>query len=205
MRQVRECDFCGEGASGVFEPLPASVDPDGPRLLLCEGCRGRLADVVDPLLERVDGAGTLDPDDTSGSAAGGPAGDGTDDTTGSAPGQPTGGTSDATAGTPGGTATTEAGDSAGGGTGATGGHGGAASAGGGVDAGGRSGEEREGTPRGYRKVMRFLENRSLPMERDEAEHLAAEAYDLDEGTAGAAIDHAVKYGRLREVRGELRR
>jgi hypothetical protein len=73
------------------------------------------------------------------------------------------------------------------------------------DASGRTQRERGGAPRGYRKVLRFLENRTLPIDRGEAEQLAAEAYELEEAEVGAAIDHAVQYGRLREVSGELRR
>ncbi|MEF8840112.1 MAG: hypothetical protein V5A62_00605 [Haloarculaceae archaeon] len=71
-------------------------------------------------------------------------------------------------------------------------------------AGGGSRSPGRGTPRGYRKVMRFLENRDLPVDREEAETLAAEAYEMDPGAVSAAIDHAVKHNRLREVSGELR-
>ena len=74
-----------------------------------------------------------------------------------------------------------------------------------TDAGGRSKSERTGAPPGYRKVMRFLENRQLPMDREEAEGLAADAYEMDEDAVAAAIDHAIEYGRLREVSGELKR
>lgn len=203
MRQVRECDFCNEGASGVYEPLPASIDPDGPRLLLCEGCRGRLAAVVEPLLDRVDadaGGGAFEPDGATGEAADSAAG-----VSGRAAGDVGGTTPEAS-----GTAVTGDDGRTDDGTGAAAAVGGesdgaGAAASGGVDAGGRSGEEREGAPRGYRKVMRFLENRTFPMDREEAQRLAAEAYDLDENTVSAAVDHAVRYGRLREVRGELKR
>jgi hypothetical protein len=50
--------------------------------------------------------------------------------------------------------------------------------------------------------MRFLENRELPMPREEAETLAAGAYDLDEGDVNDAIDHAIKHDRLTEIPGE---
>jgi Na+-transporting methylmalonyl-CoA/oxaloacetate decarboxylase gamma subunit len=51
--------------------------------------------------------------------------------------------------------------------------------------------------------MRFLENREFPMEREEAETLATEAYGVDREVVSAAIDHAVKHNRLREANGEL--
>jgi hypothetical protein len=53
-------------------------------------------------------------------------------------------------------------------------------------------------------VVRFLETRDFPLDRDGAEPLAAEAYEMDPGAVSAAIDHAVKHNRLREVSGELR-
>ncbi|HKJ58793.1 MAG TPA: hypothetical protein VKA37_06170 [Halobacteriales archaeon] len=192
MRQVRTCDFCGDDAAGLYEPYPPSV-PDGPRLLLCDGCRDRLSSIVDPLVAAIEGdAGgdraepappvrePVSPEpadggnDTSTGAAG--SGDGDPD-----PGDDAGErSSDVDA-----AAEADVGESR--------------------DASGRSKRERAGTPPGYRKVMRFLENRQLPMDRTEAEQLAADAYEFDEATVSDAIDHAVQYDRLREVRGELRR
>lgn len=203
MRQVRECDFCGEGASGVYEPVPSSLDPDGPRLLLCEGCHDRLRTVVEPLLDHIDNGAPANGLDTDGTAENRAEGVVADSSAGMA--APADGTTDELA----------ADTAADGDTDADGGvvrdnetpgaDGSGAATSGGVDAGGRSDDEREGTPKGYRKVMRFLENRSFPMGREEAEHLAAEAYNLDESATSAAIDHAVKYGRLREVHGKLKR
>jgi hypothetical protein len=80
-----------------------------------------------------------------------------------------------------------------------------ADVGGSRDAGGRPKGGRSGAPPGYRKVMRFLENRQFPVPRAEAEQLAADAYELDEDAVADAIDHAVRYGRLREVDGDLKR
>ena len=274
MRQVRTCDFCGDDASGVYEPLPSSI-PDAPRMLLCEACRDRLSSVVDPLLARIEGQA-----DTAG--GGGPAGDAGDPDATSAYRDLDEGRSGAADGADGadlaGAADVEArewpadprerseegavdeapadegpaevGATTGDGetaadepVGATGGESGpveettttpdapapaeddqpsGTSAApppsvddltddGSVevsesrDASGRTQRERGGAPRGYRKVLRFLENRELPVDRAEAERLAAEAYELDAGEVGAAIDHAVQYGRLREVSGELRR
>jgi predicted regulator of amino acid metabolism with ACT domain len=53
-------------------------------------------------------------------------------------------------------------------------------------------------------VVRFLEGREFPMDREEAETLAAEAYGIDRQAVAAAIDHAVKHDRLREAGGKLR-
>lgn len=194
MREVRTCDFCGADATGTYEPLPSTI-PDAPRLLLCDGCRERLASVVDPLIDWMDGKAGVS---GSGSEASGglEGGRRTSGTAGSSretdeagiPPRQGGGTGDR------GDAESRAGDS-----------GSAATDAEGVDAGGRPLRDRGRTPPGYRKVMRFLENRELPIERSAAEQLAAEAYELDEGAVTAAIDHAVQYGRLREVDGELKR
>lgn len=203
MRQVRECDFCGEGASGVYEPVPSSLDPVGPRLLLCNGCHGRLRTVVEPLLDHIDD-GELTNRLNTGSTAESGADDVAEDSSDGAA-APADGTTDELASDTAADGDTDTDGSVVREDGTPGADGAGATTSGGVDAGGRSDDEREGTPRGYRKVMRFLENRSFPMGREEAEHLAAEAYNLDENAASAAIDHAVKYGRLREVHGKLKR
>lgn len=188
MRQVRTCDFCGDDATGLYEPLPDSV-PDSPRLLLCDGCRDRLGSLIDPLVAQLDGG------------AGGRADEPSDD-------QPR---RDRTTEAPDGGAKPDPGHSP---------RDEPASArpepdpapekpassvvGESRDAGGRSQKERGGTPHGYRKVMRLLENRQLPMAREDAEHLAAEAYELDPDEVAKAIDHAVEYDRLREIDGQLK-
>lgn len=166
MEEVRACDFCGGGASGVYEVVPAETGASGEarRMVLCDGCRDTLASVVDPLLAAGTGAdGSGDDVDEGREVDRGsePAGDGQE----AAP------AADAT----------EA-----------------------AEAGGRPIRER-GPPQGYRKVMRFLENREFPMDRGTAEALAADAYGLSETEVSAVIDHAVTHGRLRDVNGELRR
>lgn len=189
MRQVDTCDFCGDTAAGLFEPLPASM-PDSPRLALCDGCRDRLASVVDPLLARLeDGASGTVAEPGSGGAPDEGAGRGSTD-----PGQPA---SDGS-----GTTTARSADAPGAGPDDSADEGGVGES---RDAGGREKRERRGTPPGYRKVMRFLENRQLPVDRSEAEFLVGEAYDLDEDAVAAVIDHAVQYDRLREVDGQLKR
>jgi len=180
MRQVRTCDFCGDDATGLYEPLPDSV-PDSPRLLLCDECRDQLGSLIDPLVAQIEG-GTVS---SSEDAAGGPpprdapteAPDG-----GATPDQRT--SRETSPAEPEQHASSVVGESR--------------------DAGGRSQKERGGTPHGYRKVMRLLENRQLPMARDDAEQLAMEAYELEPDEVAKTIDHAVEYGRLREIDGQLK-
>lgn len=158
MREVRSCDFCGEDAAGAYEVVPAGtgVTAEARRMLLCDGCRDRLAAVVDPLL---DALGDSDGFPTAPPAEGSP----TEDESGDG---------SSTAGEP--------------------------------ETGGQP-LQGHGPPSGYRKVVRFLENRELPVDRAAAEGLVVDAYELDEEDVTAAIDHAVKHGRLRDVNGELRR
>lgn len=181
MKQVQSCDFCGGDATGVYEPYPPAL-PDSPRLLLCDGCRDRLERVVQPLVAAIDGPAADD-----GGAAGSPASPSTgSSTTGSAAegaGDDAGDPDDADVAN---VATATGSEDT-------------------VEAGGRPVTDRRGTPPGYRKVMRFLENRELPVERAEAERLAAEAYDLEPEAVTDIIDHAVGHDRLREVGDELKR
>lgn len=171
MREVRACDFCGAGAAGVFEVLPAGVDGDARRMLLCAECRDTLGEVVDPLLEALDGGATLDAE-TAESAESTEAvetfvvPDTAEDSTG---GDGTDGHDNADV----------------------------------RETGGRTLRNRKGTPKGYSKVMRFLEGREFPMERAAAEEMVTEAYDLEPESVAAAIDHAAKHGRLREASGKL--
>lgn len=212
MREVRTCDFCGDEAAGTFEVVPPETDPDGEgrRVVLCPGCRDTLASVIEPLLaaagddtadrgsetttvvaepDRETGAESSDrPGSESVAGSGpdpGPSADGVsptgdEDATGGGSEEPADRTNIAEA-----MAGEERVESA-------------------EEAGGRPQSARRGTPRGYRKVMRFLENRDFPVDREEAETLAAEAYGMNPGAVSAAIDHAVKHNRLREVSGELR-
>jgi hypothetical protein len=162
MREVRACDFCGAGAAGVFEVLPAGIDGEARRMLLCESCRDTLDGVVSPLLDALDGVAS------------------TDEGVGADPATPEPGESEP-AEANGGTETDPAVQ----------------------ETGGRSLRNQNGTPKGYSKVMRFLEGREFPMERATAEELVAEAYGMETETVGAAIDHAAKHGRLREASGKL--
>ncbi len=230
MREVNSCDFCGEAAAGTFEVVPPERDPtgEGRRMVLCESCRDTLGDVLGPLLGE-DRAG----DASSGEAAdpttivaeperephaGADAGTGSGADAGSV--SPAGGesgersesdessVSGAGESESAGDAGPEVADGADLGEALEDGRAGASpgdrTGGGSVEgANGRPQSARRGPPRGYRNVMRFLENREFPMEREEAETLATEAYGVDREVVSAAIDHAVKHNRLREANGEL--
>ena len=178
MREVRACDFCGESAVGVFEVLPAGVVGDEPRrMLLCDGCESTLADVVDPLLD-------ARAEEPSLVAEAEPSDDPTDGSqTGGEPAADEDEDDD----------TTDAGTAADREEDEDAVH----------EAGGRPTRNRSGTPKGYSKVMRFLEGREFPMERETAESMVAEAYEMDASTVSAAIDHAAKHGRVRVASGKL--
>jgi hypothetical protein len=56
MRQLRNCDFCGGDAAGVYEVLPPELSPteaEQHRVVLCSDCVGTLEAAVRPLLERL--------------------------------------------------------------------------------------------------------------------------------------------------------
>jgi hypothetical protein len=170
MRQVSACDFCGENAAGTFEVLPAGVDGEDPkRMVLCPACEATLSEVIDPLLDTLDGTEPLVAEaepavvselDTDSAAEADE--DETDEDPGPDP--------DATADGPGATEPSEPRSS--------------------------SGNTRSRTPRGYSKVMKFLEGREFPIEREAVESMAAEAYGMDPRAVAAAIDHAAKHGRI---------
>ena len=204
MREVNSCDFCGEAAAGTFQVVPPERDPtgEGRRMVLCGGCRDTLGDVLDPLLGGAH-AGGGDREET-GSATTVVAEPERESETPGRDGSPAGGgrasVGEASAGT---TTDADLGEALGeempGGASPSG-----TDDGGVEERGGGSRSAGRGTPRGYRKVMRFLENREFPMDREEAETLAAEAYGMDRESVSAVIDHAVKHNRLREASGDLR-
>lgn len=190
MRQLSGCDFCGGTASGTFEVLPAEYDPEGEgkRMLLCDHCRDALSSILDPLLDAKTGrdpAGDVEPDLTPATDAG----------TDGAPDSDTSEPVDAAEPAPTDADPTD------------------------EDAADDAVEERDGqsqmaatgagsssrVPKGYRKVLRFLENREMPMDRQEAVEMTAGAYDMDAEAVDAAIEHAVSHGRLKSFDGEIRR
>jgi hypothetical protein len=60
-------------------------------------------------------------------------------------------------------------------------------------------------PTGYRKVVRLLQNRAFPVERESFTDLASNAYELDESDVAASLDRLVERGALVESGGELQK
>jgi len=61
------------------------------------------------------------------------------------------------------------------------------------------------SPRTYNRVVRLLQNREFPVDREDFEVLATSAYELDHGECAAALDGAIEKGLLVERDGELHR
>jgi predicted nucleic-acid-binding protein len=57
----------------------------------------------------------------------------------------------------------------------------------------------------YNKVMRLLQNREFPVDREEIVAVAANAYELSEAECRSVIDLAVDRGLLDEEDGSLAR
>jgi hypothetical protein len=173
MREVRACDFCDAGADGVFEVLPAEVTGGEPRRMVL--CGDCHGTLEGVVAPLFDALETGIGSRTGGDTPGSEGGGGTESDTG-------------TGGAAGGTGVDPEAD------------------GDGEDvheSGGRTLRNRGGTPKGYSKVMRFLEGREFPMPREEAESMVVEAYGMDGSAVAAAIDHATKHDRLREASGKL--
>jgi hypothetical protein len=201
MRQLRSCDFCdAEAGLGVYEVVPDHLDGvEQRRLVLCPDCRDRLDWVLEPFRDALDGAAgdvaagagedvtllgvsestTADESTDEEADAGDPSAD-----------EPA--PDEADAGDP--AATDESTDAQERDPDPS-----AAPA-------GRTTAERaaDDTPPKYRQVMRFLGNRELPIDRMEAESLAAGAYDIEADEAADIIDTAVERGLLVEDDGQLR-
>ncbi|MFC7176767.1 hypothetical protein [Halosegnis marinus] len=60
-------------------------------------------------------------------------------------------------------------------------------------------------PKGYRKTLRFLENRDMPVQRADAVEMVSGAYGLEPEAVEAAIDHAASHGRLKLLQDEIHR
>jgi hypothetical protein len=154
-------------------------------MLLCDHCRDALSSILDPLL------------DAKGSRT--PAGDVEPDLAATTDATAADESDDATADTAAAAASDDADDADDGNDApATGSRSGSQMAATGAGASSR-------VPKGYRKVVRFLENREMPMDRQEAVEMTAGAYDMDEEAVDTAIEHAVGHGRLKAYDGELRR
>ncbi|MFC5365500.1 hypothetical protein [Salinirubrum litoreum] len=64
---------------------------------------------------------------------------------------------------------------------------------------------RDDPPTGYRKVVRLLQNREFPVERESFVDLASNAYELEESTVSASLDRLVERGALVESDGQLQK
>ncbi|ELZ31134.1 hypothetical protein C474_09874 [Halogeometricum pallidum JCM 14848] len=76
-----------------------------------------------------------------------------------------------------------------------------------VEAGGEmdAAESIEAEPEKFRRVMRLLNNRDLPVERDEFADVATGAYELDRSEVDAIIDYGIERDVLAEEDGRLRK
>lgn len=63
--------------------------------------------------------------------------------------------------------------------------------------------EEASTPPNYRRAMRMLSNREFPLDRSEVESMLAGAYDLERHEVNAVLDHAIEEGRLVEDDGQF--
>lgn len=180
MREVSGCDFCGETASGTFDVLPPEYDPQGKgkRMVLCDHCRDALASVLDPLLD----AKGRDVEPSVSEIASRPA-DGGDDTADARAAPDDTAHSDAKTGE-----TSPAEEQ----------HVEAQMAKTGAGSSSR-------VPKGYRKTLRFLENREMPIDHDDAVEMVAGAYGMEEAAVEAAIEHAANHGRLKILQEEIHR
>ena len=185
MREIAGCDFCGDPPTGTFDVLPAREDPDGDgkRMVLCGHCRDALASILDPLLDAT--AGDVEPDDEPTTRTAEPADtapEGDIETAVSDAEPDTSDEPDADAepgdGTTGETTATPETDDT---------------------------DESNRVPSGYRKVVRFLDGRELPIPYADAVSMAAGAYDLDESQVDAILAAADSRDRLTTADGELRR
>lgn len=181
MREVSGCDFCGETASGTFDVLPPEYDPEGKgkRMVLCDHCRDALASILDPLLDaKSGGTGDVEPSVDEVAAAA----DASADATG---GEDTGSPDESTD-SPDETPPAEE-----------------------QRAEARMAKTGAGSssrvPKGYRKTLRFLENREMPIDHDDAVEMVAGAYGLEETAVEAAIEHAANHGRLKVLSGKIHR
>ena len=192
MSRLSACYFCG---TALDEPLAeVALDPDAadpPVVTLCPACREKLETVIEALP-----AG--DPTPTSAaaepaSAAADPASPADD---GQAPARDDGSASGAGVDPTGG----ESGDSA---PAATPGAGESATDAAGADEGG-DGErsivegEQEISALEYNKVMRLLQNREFPVDREEIVAVAANAYEVSRRDCARVIDVAIDRGLLAE-------
>lgn len=226
MRELRCCDFCDGDAVGTFAVVPPELEPsedEQRRVVLCGECRDRLRTLLEPLLARAgdDGAdgrprsganesgsddAESDTDDVGNDTVVATANESTAARTRTS--SPTATVSEPDDDRPDGADTdTDDGDALDDGSRSRG------RVVDGVTIGQASDESDDGataaasdrSPKAYGKVLRLLENRAFPMDRREAQQLAAGAYDLEQHEVSAIVDRAIERGEFVEKRDELRR
>lgn len=218
MRELSACDFCGGEAAGVYEVVPGDIPGvSARRMVLCDGCRDTLADIVDPLLDAGRAGGRAKAERSSGSQPAASAdedgrtgelaadtemdaeaetepGAGPDSEPDAAPGP---------AADPESAAEPEAAPS--------------------VDPGSESTPDAEPVPESnaepddesaeperverpaeYGKVVRLVENRDAGIPRDDLEELATSAYGLSHVDVEEAIDFALEQGTFEETSSGLK-
>jgi len=185
MADLTSCYFCGTVDGAEEGPaVPPAFDPPATAqqsVVLCPACREKLTAVLEPVFESEPGSD--------------PGGDrhGTEPVTAEpTPEDPDPG-DDTTA-----TRKTEPEEPAAPGVGPD-------RPGGAPTDGSESGGPAGDLPDGYHTVVRFLENRELPVAREEIEGVVAGAYDLSEREVGEILDAAVDREVLVEEAGSLAR
>ncbi|AFZ72632.1 hypothetical protein [Natronobacterium gregoryi] len=227
MRQLRNCDFCGDDAVGTFEVIPPELEPtddEQRRVALCGNCRKQLQLLLEPLVARLraeseDGSNRRRDDSGTSTTAERNAGrdekrkrqtatrrhdrsqsgTATDGTGANA--DRTAASDDEVSVAP--SATTKAASDE---TRAESGRKSADGCGSDTGTNGEAADSsRERASRAYVKVVQFLNSREFPMKRREAESFVAEAYGVDRDAVATIVDHAIETGEFEQKRGKLRK
>ena len=223
MPELAACYFCGAALDAPTDEYRLGSDPDAPTVTLCEGCREKL----DRVLDTLDGTGGAahstpgpDPTEASPGSETSPAAHQSDDApaeddatpgeseAGQATGKPSpsAGVAEETGSTAGGAAGVDEDSAEVGETEAPE-----------PDAADADGDDTAGESRAvvegdqeisaleYNKVMRLLQNREFPVDRDEIVTVTANAYQVSRATCERVIDAAIDRDLLDEREGQLYR
>ncbi|WP_410766179.1 hypothetical protein [Haloferax sp. DFSO60] len=68
-----------------------------------------------------------------------------------------------------------------------------------------NGDELRPEPPKFRQVIRILQNREFPVDRNDVEDLAANAYSLEDDEVRDIFEYAIERGLLEETNGQLRK
>ena len=192
MADLQSCFFCGtpEELKQYAVVPPRFTDDGNPQTaVLCPQCKAKLLQVIEPLVDRLEGDEVDPATPQQGSEQQGSPASGADGITMS----PQGGT-ESTGNEP--ASANTAGSTRGTGNESDASTSDAASE---VTAGGPE------APPNYRRAMRMLETREFPLQRTEVESLLANAYDMETHELEAVFDHAVETGDLVEEDGQFRK